>query len=106
VEQNRPDYVTFNSLTSSVNDVKANKLRAYPNPSMDGIFYITGNTESIHATSYRVYSTIGQLVIMKEISVQDGRQPVKIDLSGYPAGIYHATIEIDKKLYSILLQKK
>ena len=105
VEQNRPDYVTFNSLTS-VNDVKANKLRAYPNPSMDGIFYITGNTESIHATSYRVYSTIGQLVVMKEISVQDGRQPVKIDLSGYPAEIYHAIIEIDKTLYSILLQKK
>lgn len=105
VEQNIPDFVSFKSATS-VNSVKADILNVYPNPSTDGLFYISASNKNLEVSSYSVYSSLGQLITSKELSAFDDKQIVKIDLSDYPTGVYHTTIKSGTKNYNIKLIKR
>jgi hypothetical protein len=63
-------------------------LNFFPNPSADGIFQI----ETKEAVMVEIYNSLGSK--LKTVEIQD-----ELDLSDQPAGVYHAMILKDERVY-------
>ncbi len=71
------------TISTGINDAESNNfVSIYPNPS-NGIFYISGETDSIF--EIRIYNAFGKLVM------NTGKSN-KIDLEGFNSGIYFIVI--------------
>lgn len=68
-------------------------LEAYPNPT-DGIAYVVCNVpEGVEHAMVRVHDLNGRLVAEQRIAT--GSAIVELNLSGAPAGVYAAELELD-----------
>lgn len=63
-------------------------LSVYPNPSSNGVFSVSFNTEGSGSISVRVYSLIGREVFHDQINAADGVYRESINVSSLPKGIY------------------
>ena len=77
------DYVrVYQNTGLSVDDVFANRLSVYPNPSTNVINIATEDA----IDSVELYNTLGQLVLRKNVT------PKKLDVEGIKAGVYFLKI--------------
>ena len=59
----------------------------FPNPSQ-GLVHIKGNTAAAGSVTISCFNALGQSVLEKVVTSQDGLLDTSINLSGFPAGMY------------------
>jgi N-acetylneuraminic acid mutarotase len=89
------EFILDKSLTgpSDFNNTNIRDSRIYPNPS-DGVFYV--KVPPGERFSYRIFNSVGQLISeVQNHSVT--ANPVRIELTNQPMGIYYFELNTDKK---------
>jgi hypothetical protein len=92
VEFNYVGPVGLNDLTSGKNYIS----KAYPNPAIGGTtnFYVN-LAKGVKSAKLKFFNLLGTEV--KEISVIDGKNPVKVNVSDLKSGIYFYSLWVDGK---------
>ena len=86
---------TINYIRTQVAAALSGSVRAYPNPSADGIFQLLGVAPEVQV---RVYNSTGAVVYQ-------GKAAQGIDLSALPAGLYWALVAAGPKRIPLSLVK-
>jgi hypothetical protein len=68
----------------------------YPNPASDHLMVIPAKGKSDEEISVSLYNSMGALLYEKEYNKKDGE--IRLNLEGYPAGIYWITVSRDNKV--------
>lgn len=84
------------NCTSGINENNSNELSVFPNPSK-GSFVISGNIKSSEYSDLRIYSSLGQLVFEKKLTI-NGEFSETILTDGLASGIYHMQFVADGKI--------
>jgi hypothetical protein len=69
-----------------------NEMLVHPNPSQDGTFYLTINTEERQPLDIRVIDVLGKQIIEKRIDLGLNQTTV-FDLIGYRNGVYLVQVQ-------------
>jgi len=94
---------TYSDVESlSIKLVTKNKLKVFPNPTLDVVF-ISGRKENSEGLSIKVYNRVGQLVTT-EFVLQEGL--AKIKMEGFTSGIYIVEVSQGKEFYHYKLMKE
>jgi oligoendopeptidase F len=93
-EYDRNIAVTFRQVQTGIRNSTTNEMQLYPNPAVDRVTLKTANGEAKH---YTLYNSFGQVLVRRPILSEE----TKIDVSGYPAGIYFVEVE-DQKIKLIV----
>ena len=93
---NIPSSVVFNSIE---------KLKVYPNPSID-VFNISLESKPIQNIQVRVINSLGKIIILENIKQFSAETTYKIDLQNYSKGIYSLEIitETEVMVKKLILQ--
>ncbi len=70
-------------------------ISLYPNPVQDVFTMEINASELNNASSYTIYNVLGNSVLHKELGIVTSKLTVKINMSGYPAGLY--VMEVSSK---------
>ncbi|HQC60417.1 MAG TPA: T9SS type A sorting domain-containing protein, partial [Bacteroidales bacterium] len=78
----------------------------YPNPSTGELNILLETTKASEGTLI-VRNPLGELIYNENISVNAGRNELRLDLTNYAAGLYHCTVMLGDKVYNrvISIQK-
>ena len=74
-------------------------LKVYPNPT-DGTFVINGEVSNVTELSLNLYNTLGQLVYVKNISLNGTTVNEEVRVESLSTGIYYLQLLIDKQSYN------
>ena len=93
---NIPSSVVFNSIE---------KLKVYPNPSID-VFNISLESKPIQNIQVRVINSLGKIIILENIKQFSAGTTYKIDLQNYSKGVYSLEIitETEVMVKKLILQ--
>ncbi|MCK4923135.1 MAG: metallophosphoesterase [Bacteroidales bacterium] len=87
------DELVLDKSTMGISDLRPNKKIVFPNPS-DGVFYI--KVPDDNTFSYRIFNSTGHLI--SEVQNHKGTvNPILIELSIQPMGIYYIELKTDKE---------
>ncbi len=87
-----PSNEIFVSQIVSADELKAASFEIYPNPS-HGLFNIKIETPGIEVYNIEICNYIGALIWKQDNVSIDRNYSAKVDLNGYPAGVYNVTLK-------------
>ncbi|MEI7596121.1 MAG: T9SS type A sorting domain-containing protein [Bacteroidota bacterium] len=89
-------------------ELHSKSITAFPNPSANGVFSIdlSDVLDSKSEEQIAVYDVLGNIILQKIIDFADTNEPVEIDISSKPNGIYYLTISSDSsRIYQKLIKQ-
>ena len=93
------------TITVGIDDYDlANAMKLYPNPTSDLVnVQLTMNNEQLESIDIQVFDVCGRMLNVTNPSDARGASPqtMKIDLSGYSAGIYFVKLVNDGKVIAV-----
>jgi hypothetical protein len=95
---------TFVNVTSLSEIVKNFSFGIYPNPSANGIF-VFKSTSRLSELDWKIYSILGEIVLQKTNTTEQGLTNQTIDLSNAPSGIYYLQLTSGQLAKTIKLIK-
>jgi oligoendopeptidase F len=89
--------VTFRQVQTGIGDKTISEVQLYPNPAAD---WVTLKTPDAKAEYYTLYNSFGQVLVSRPIVSKE----TKIDISGYPNGIY--VVEVEERKIKLIVNDR
>ncbi|WP_159517585.1 M3 family metallopeptidase [Sunxiuqinia indica] len=89
--------VTFRQVQTGIGDKTIPEVLLYPNPATD---WVTLKTPDGNAERYTLYNSFGQVLVSRPIVSKE----TKIDVSGYPNGIY--VVEVEERKIKLIVNDR
>ncbi len=89
--------VTFKQVQTGIGDKSTSEVQLYPNPAAD---WVTIKTPDDKAEHYKLYNSFGQVLLSRPIVSKE----TKIDVSGYPNGIY--VVEVEERKIKLIVNDR
>jgi hypothetical protein len=93
----------LNKLTSVEDNLVANNLTVFPNPSSNILNLNFDNNSNMDLSNIKIYSLFGHEIHLNVISISENN--VELDISTLPYGVYFVNVQFGEKLERIKFVK-
>ncbi|MEM1318929.1 MAG: T9SS type A sorting domain-containing protein [Bacteroidota bacterium] len=101
---------TFESEVTSVVDPEAfdhlSTFNVFPNPASDLTYVSFDVNTSLRTAELRLVNTLGQVIINRQVGIQNGFNVKEVPVSQLPSGMYHVTLTVGNDLITQPLMVK